>query len=108
MRIYIAGAYTKGDIALNIREAILMADKLIELGHIPYIPHLTHFWHLISPKEYRFWLEYDNNFIDYWAEGLLRLNNSSAGADGEVTRAQKVGIPIYYDIKDLPKLNERL
>ena len=43
MRVYIAGAYSKGDVALNVREAIEMADKLVKLGHIPYIPHLPGF-----------------------------------------------------------------
>ena len=107
MRVYIASAYSKGDVALNVREVILIADKLVELGHIPYIPHLTHFWHLISPKPYEFWLQYDNDFIDHWAEGLLRLSNSSVGADREVARAKGLGIPVYYDIKDLP-IGEKL
>ena len=103
MRVYIAGAYSKGDVALNVREAVLAADELVKLGHIPYIPHLTHFWHLISPKEYEFWLKYDSSFIEDWAECLLRLNNESSGADREVDRARQIGIPVYYDIKAVPK-----
>lgn len=103
MRVYIASAYSKGDVALNIREVIQAADELVKLGHIPYIPPLTHFWHLISPKEYEFWLEYDKSFIDDWAECLLRLNNKSSGADREVERARQTGIPVYFDINGLPK-----
>lgn len=103
MRVYIAGAYTKGDVALNVRDAIRVADRLVEIGHIPYIPHLTHFWHLISPKEYSFWLEYDNNFLEHWTECVLRLDNESTGADKEVTRARRLGIPVYYDINNLAK-----
>ena len=102
MRIYIASAYSKGDTALNIRKVIEAADKLVKLGHTPYIPHLTHFWHLISPKPYEFWLKYDKSFIEDWAECLLRLNNESLGADREVELARQIGIPVYYDIKDLP------
>jgi len=103
MRVYIASVYSNGDTALNIRSVIGVADKLVKLGHIPYIPHLTHFWHLISPKPYEFWLEYDNSFLEDWAECLLRLNNESPGADKEVERARQIGIPVYYDIKDLPR-----
>lgn len=103
MRVYIASAYSSGDVALNVRKVIEVADKLVKLGHIPYIPHLTHFWHLISPKPYEFWLEYDSNFIENWAECLLRLNNQSSGADKEVEQARRIGVSVYYDIKDLPK-----
>lgn len=103
MRVYIASAYSKGDVALNVRRVILIADELVKLGHIPYIPHLTHFWHLISPKDYEFWLEYDRSFIDHWAECLLRLNNESFGADREMERARKVGIPVYLDLAELGK-----
>ena len=106
MRVYIAGAYSKGDVALNVRRVILVADELVKLGHIPYIPHLTHFWHFISPKDYEFWLEYDRSFIDHWAECLLRLNNESSGADREMERARKVGIPVYLGLAELEKENE--
>lgn len=103
MRVYIASAYSKGGVALNVRKVIEAADELVKLGHVPYIPHLTHFWHLVSPKPYEFWLEYDSNFIKDWADCLLRLNNESKGADGEVELARRAGIPVYYHIKDIPK-----
>jgi len=101
MRVYIASAYTRGDVVLNVRKVVETADELLGRGHVPYIPHLTHFWHLLSPKEVDFWYNYDNTFIDYWAECLLRLDNESVGADKEVERARRLGIPVYYDIKDI-------
>jgi len=103
LRVYIASAYTKGDVAINVRKVIEVADELVKLGHTPFIPHLTHFWHLISPKEINFWYEYDNSFLDHWAECLLRLDNESIGADKEVARARRLGIPVYYSIDDLEK-----
>jgi len=108
MRVYIASAYSNGDVALNVREAISTADKLVGLGHTPYIPHLTHFWHLISPKDYEFWLEYDRSFIEHWAECLLRLDNESVGADKEVVRARKLGIPVYYSLLELERESDEL
>lgn len=101
MRVYIASAYTKGDVALNVRKAIEIADELLKLGHTPYVPHLTHFWHLISPKEINFWYQYDNSFLDHWAECVLRLPNESHGADQEVERAYRMGMPIYYSLAGL-------
>ena len=102
MRIYIASAYTKGDVGINVKKVIDAADLLVSMGHLPYLPHLTHFWHLISPKDYQFWLDYDMDFVENWAEGILRLDNESSGADKEVLRATELNIPVYYKIRDLP------
>jgi len=102
MRIYIASAYTKGDVAINVRNAIMIADELVRLGHTPFIPHLTHFWHLVSPKTISFWYCYDMSFLDNWAEAILRVDGISEGADNEVIRAEELGLPVYYDIEDLP------
>jgi len=103
MRIYIASAYSKGDVAINVRTAILAADELVKRGHVPYIPHLTHFWHLISPKDYDFWLDYDNSFLDHWAEGVLRVPSYSLGADKEMARARRLGLPVYYGLEEIPE-----
>ena len=56
----------------------------------------------MSPKDVDFWYEYDNSFLDHWAEVLLRLDNASHGADNEVMRAKRLGIPVYFDLEDLP------
>ena len=101
MRIYIASAYTKGDVAVNVHKVIEVADKLVGMGHTPYIPHLTHFWHLVSPKEIDFWYKYDNSFLDHWAEALLRIRNESVGADREVARARRLGLPVFYNLEDI-------
>ena len=101
MRVYIASAYTKGDVAVNVRNVIEVADYLLNRGHIPYVPHLTHFWHLVSPKAVDIWYDYDMNFLEHWAECVLRLENDSVGADNEVKRANELGLPVYFNITDL-------
>ena len=52
MKVYIAGPYTKGDVAVNVRNAISAAQTVFEAGHDPYVPHMTHFWHMIFPAPY--------------------------------------------------------
>lgn len=102
MRIYIAGPYSKGDVALNVKAAIYAGDYVARLGHIPFIPHLTHFWHLIISHEYEFWMKQDL----YWLEmcdALLRLDGESSGADREVENAKFCGMKIYYSIYDIPQ-----
>ncbi len=100
MRVYIAAPYSKGDIYLNVRRAIDAGDELLRMGHIPFIPHLSHFWHYISPKSYETWLEIDRQWIDC-CDAVLRLDGESKGADNEVAYAKTKGIKVYYKWSDI-------
>lgn len=95
--VYIASPYTKGDIAVNIRNSIFEAEKLVKYGFIPFTPLLTHFWHIISPHDYEYWMDMDLVWIlkcDY----LLRMSGESKGADREVEWAGQHNIPVYYSV----------
>ena len=97
MRIYVAGPYTIGDQALNVRRAIVVATQLLDAGHAPYVPHLTHFWHLLRPRQYETWLKLDFEWLAQ-ADMLLRLQGKSAGADREVAEAERLKIPVVYSL----------
>lgn len=96
-RIYIAGPYSKGDVAVNVKRAMDAANELIERGYAPYCPHLTHFLHINHAQPYEKWLELDNEFIP-WCHAILRLPGESSGADKEVALALSLNIPVYYSI----------
>ena len=49
--IYIAGPYTYPDPVRNTHRVIKIADDLIDNGFVPYIPHLTLLWHIVSPND---------------------------------------------------------
>lgn len=91
-----AGPYSKGDTALNVRRAIEAGHLLMEAGHTPFIPHLTHFWHLLFPRPYEEWLAYDNQWVTL-CHGLLRLKGESNGADKEVALATKNKMPVFFE-----------
>lgn len=105
MRIYIAGPYTKGDVALNVREAIYAGNMVAHRGHIPFIPHLTHFWHMLIPHDIDFWYAYDIEWLKL-CEGLLRLEGESKGADEEERIAREMGLPVFYNVFDIPDLKK--
>ena len=98
--IYIASPYTIGDVAVNVRESFIAADKLVELGFAPYPPLYSHFWHFLSPKPYETWVELDNEWV-LRCDALLRLPGESSGADAEVALAKEYGIPVFYSIDEL-------
>src|SRR4030042_76172 len=82
-KVYIAAPYSKGDQVENIREVLKVADILWGKGFIPYVPHLSHLWHLISPKPYYEWLKMGEAWLRS-CDCLLRLPGESLGADREV------------------------
>jgi len=99
-KIYVAGPYTNGDVAINVRNAFETANKLADLGFAPFVPHSTHFWHMLFPRPYEFWLELDNQFLPN-CDGLLRIDGNSSGADKEVSLAQKLNIPVFHTIQEV-------
>jgi hypothetical protein len=99
-RIYVAGPYTQGDTAVNVRKAYEAANQLADLGFAPFVPHATHFWHLLFPHPYEFWLELDNEFLAC-CHALLRIPRPSGGADKEVDLATRIGIPVFKSIEEV-------
>jgi hypothetical protein len=99
LKVYIAGPYTKGDVALNVRAAIEAGDAVLKAGHLPFIPHLTHFWHLVCPGPYEQWIDMDLGWLPA-CDVLIRLPGESSGSDGEVAAAKKIGMRVYYGLDE--------
>lgn len=102
MKVYIAGPYTKGDVAINVRDAIIAGDTVYKAGHHPFIPHLTHFWHMVCPGPYEQWIAIDLEWLPD-CQALIRLPGASSGADNEVNAAVKLGIPVYFSVEGFIK-----
>ena len=99
-KVYIAGPYTKGDVAQNVRDAVFAADRLSRAGYAPFIPHLTHFWHLLCPHDWEFWYEQDLHWLEV-CDCVLRLPGESVGANREVRRARELGMPVYWAVETM-------
>jgi len=100
MFIYVAGPLTKGNYAHNVHNAIVAADKLVQAGHVPFIPHLAAFWELVCPHDYEYWMRYDLNWLSK-CDGLVRLPGESSGADREVQYARNLKMPVYIGLEAL-------
>ncbi len=94
MLVFISGPYAKPDPVVNTRNAILAGEEVLKLGHIPFIPHLNHLWHLISPHNEDFWYAYDLIWLRK-CDAILRLPGESKGADNEMVKAKAWGIPEF-------------
>jgi len=111
LKIYIAGPYTPLGVNLhdapriaqkNVRNAIRAGIAVIEKGHIPFIPHLTHFIHLEMerPLPASYFYKYDLTWLQY-CDALLYLGNSK-GADRELRLAKKKGLKVFHSVSQIP------
>lgn len=100
MKVFIAGPYTLGDVAANVRNACLAAERIREAGHLPFVPLLCHLWHLVSPHDYGYWMGMDAEWLAE-CDILLRLPGESAGADSEVELCDRLGIPVVHSVEEL-------
>ena len=99
-KVYVAGPYSHPDPVENIRNAVLIGDRLLSRGFCPFIPHLTGTWHMLCPRKYQEWLDYDNQWIPV-CDAIYRLPGASNGADLEIKLAVSLGIPIFYSMDEI-------
>lgn len=96
-KVYVAGPYSAGDVALNVRAAIDAGDRILQAGGIPFIPHLVHFWHMLHPRTYAQWISWDLQWLAV-CDDLVRLAGESPGAEIEVMRATELEIPVFLGV----------
>lgn len=108
-KIYVAGPYTASDPRLtqaNVDEAIRVGCALIRKGWAPFIPHLSHYiWlHPAGDFGYETWTALDFEWLDQ-CEAFYYLK-SSRGADAELHVAERMGIPIFRSLEEVPNLGD--
>jgi hypothetical protein len=100
IKVYVAGPYRQPDRCFNVNTAIKTADMLVNLGFIPYIPHLCHYWNLVSPKEEEFYMDYDLEWLKI-CDCLFIIPGESKGVRTEIEEAKKLNIPYFLETDDL-------
>jgi hypothetical protein len=108
--VFVTGPYsasTKAGVEANIRKAVEVGRRLFQKGYYPVVPHLL-------VKEY---YEPEKKSAIFGYEPLMKYTmaiaqkcdislvyESSPGADRERRLAESLGIPVYFDVDDLPDL----
>ena len=116
MLILIAGPYksgTGGDpgaMAANLRKLESAAWPIFEAGHIPMIGE----WVALPVLRAAGATALDDLADDVLyptaqrllqhCDGVLRLPGRSAGADQDVATAKLLGLPVYHDVAEIPRL----
>lgn len=107
IRVYIASPYSIGDKLENVHRSMAAADRLIELGFVPYIPLLCHYQNELYPQSEFTWLTLSSEWLRQ-CDAVLRLEGESEGADIETSIADVKSIPVFYSIDSLVEHTELL
>jgi hypothetical protein len=101
MIIYVAGKYsanTKKEIKANVKGAIEAGLMIMQKGHVPIVPHLSHYMDKMAAERgfsvhWETWIAMCFNLIDR-CDALFVLSESP-GANAEIAYARKRNIPVY-------------
>lgn len=98
--VYVAGPMTIGDQLVNTKRGIEAAERLFNLGFVPFVPHLGSFWHMMYSHTWDEWLEYDERWLER-CDAVLRLPGESRGADREVDWCNANNKPVFDTVTGL-------
>lgn len=104
--VYVSGPITQHPNGpyMAMRDGITAGNELFDLGYAPVIPHLTVIWEQEyqpdPPRDYEDWMDLDFSLIAR-CDAVLRLTGHSPGGDREVAFAEKNGVPVYHDVREL-------
>lgn len=104
--VYVAGpfrAVTPWTVEQNVRAAEAIGFALAGVGVVPVIPH-TMFRFFDKTQTDRFWLDGTLELLRRCdAVCLLTTWEQSAGARGEKTEADRLGLPVFRSVDDVAK-----
>lgn len=106
-KVYVAGAISAPTLEQglkNLREGIFYGAMLLKMGYCPFVPHLDNQFSLVQndliPVEVFY--QYDLEWLAV-CDCMLVLPNyeNSKGVAKEIKVAKKLGIPVFFDIRQL-------
>jgi len=104
--IYLAGPYTHPDPVANTHKVARVGTIVYELTEwVPFIPHLSLLWHMVTPRPEWHWYELDLHQMSH-CDAIVRLPGASSGADREMEVAAAFGLDIIA-FESLPEEAQR-
>ena len=98
--IYVAGYYSANP-THGTRNAVMWAEKLLDAGWLPLVPHVSLLWDAISPHTPEFWYALDLGYLrrcDAMYVCPDALTDASTGVRDEILYAHEHDIPVFYEV----------
>lgn len=93
LKVYVAGPISLGDMCHNVHKACTVATKILNMGHVPFLPHSNVIWNMVTPLTYEQMTEWDNEWLKA-CDIVVRIPGTSIGSEAEQSLAEKCGIPV--------------
>jgi hypothetical protein len=109
MRIFVCGPLTSPsprEVMRNVNKAIDIGIKIWEMGHVPFIPHLTYFLDIRPQCKFNYddYIKYSLHWLDL-CDALFFIGPSK-GANVELEYAKKKGLKIFRSLEEIPPAKE--
>lgn len=90
--LYVAGPYTNPDPVENTHRAAKVGTAIYEYSDwVPFVPHLSLLWHMVTPRNEAHWYALDLAQMSH-CDAIVRLPGASTGADREMEVAREWGL----------------
>jgi hypothetical protein len=107
IRVYVAGAYSGPDVLTvfdNMRRGIKLASEVFALGYSPFTPWCDWPIHMQEHIDLDTCYEASMAWLEV-ADAVLVVAHQSSftskGTQAEITRADELGIPVFYSLAEL-------
>ena len=108
-KVYVAGAMSADNILTmlnNIHDGLKLGSELLKLGFAPFVPHFDIFFKIQNGVDFDIPMQYYYDYTMQWlkvSDCVLVCPNweNSKGTLAEIAMAEKLCIPVYYNIKEL-------
>ena len=103
-RIYIAGPMaSSGEPGPNLNRAAQAAGRILEAGHLPWVPHVGWILDAIAPLPRERWLQWGLGWLNQ-CDAVLRLDGKSVGADAECEFAREMGLEVIESVEEIKRM----
>ena len=108
-KVYVAGAMSADNILemlQNIHDGIKLGSELLKDGYAPFVPHFDTMFKIQNGVDFDVPLQYYYDYTMEWlraSDMVLVCPNwkNSKGTLAEIKEAERLGIPVYYSLKEL-------
>lgn len=111
-RVYVAGAYSSGNVLgvlRNMKRGMRLATEAFQAGVLPFAPWFDYHFLLQEddekpPLTIDDIYNYSMSFLENWAEAVLVQQEGwieSKGTVAEINRAKELGIPVFFTLESL-------
>lgn len=95
IRVFVSGPLTSSGLTTeNVRKACEAGNKLMNLGYVPFIPHVNILMEMICPRGEQDWVDWDKRWLEV-CDVVLRIPGYSKHGDLECDLARELGIPVF-------------